>query len=221
MLFITLLATVAGLGVCAAADKPAPGPARGDTSDANLKLEAVLYMEKAAIKQVLGEEMTPGFYIVEVKITPVIGKKVNVSRDDFILRSDRDGQRATPYAPSQVAGSSVLMVKTGYSGGSVAMDDRGPSWGGIGGMPQRLPGNNPTVGNTASQESAVATVSPETGKTADSPLLVALKKRILEEKETETAIGGQLYFLVDGKQKVKDLELLYKTVNGRLSIRFR
>jgi hypothetical protein len=216
---LMVAAIVAGASV--AADPK--GIPRGEVGDSSLKIEATLHMDKASIKQALGEEMTPGIVLVAVKLAPTPGKKIAVSRDDFLLRSDRDGQKSTPYSPSQIAGSSVLTVRTGYSGGGIMSEDRGPAWGGLGGgRPQRMPGSaTPSVGNGASPEEVVANVDASEGKKSESPLMVALRKKILEEKDIEVPAEGQLYFLMDGKHKVKDLELLYKTSSGRLSIRFK
>ena len=50
---------------------------------------------------------------------------------------------------------------------------------------------------------------------------VALKSKILEEKETAAPIAGQLYFLLEGKHKPKQIELIVKTSAGPLSIRFK
>jgi hypothetical protein len=54
----------------------------------------------------------------------------------------------------------------------------------------------------------------------DNPLLEILKAKILPEKKTQEAVKGQLYFLLDGKHKLKDLELMYKNSGGRLILDF-
>ena len=51
-------------------------------------------------------------------------------------------------------------------------------------------------------------------------MLDVLKEKILQEKETETAVSGLLYFPME-KQKLKDLELIYTTPEGRLLLRFK
>ena len=202
-----------------AADK---GPPSGEASDKTVRLQATAYLDKASIKSVLGAAIVEGIVVVAVKLTPAEGQKLNLNRDDFLLRSDRDGQRSTPYSPSQIAGSSVLTVKTGYSGGGIRSEDRGPAWGGLGGgMPGRMPGSSPGIGNSAGTESAIATVETPEGKQKEDPLLAILKEKILPEKEIAQPAEGQLYFLMDGKHKPKDIELIYKTSAGRLSIRFK
>ena len=54
----------------------------------------------------------------------------------------------------------------------------------------------------------------------DNPLLEVLKAKILPEKKTQETVKGQLYFLLDGKHKLKDLELMYKNTGGRLILDF-
>lgn len=214
MRFAALFA-VCGLLAQAAENK---GLAHGEVSGKAVRVEATAYLDKVSIKQALGSELDQGIVIVEVKLTPSDGKKFTINRDDFLLRSDRDGQRATPYAPSQIAGNSTLRVKTGYGQAGVMQQNR-PTWGGIGGM--GYPQSGGGFGNSASTEEAVASVEPENGKQKENPLLKVLKEKILPEKEISEPTTGQLYFLLEGKQKPKDLELLVKTADGRLSIRFK
>lgn len=200
-----------------AADKAPPS---GEAVNKDARIQATLHIDKLAIKNAVGEELPPGIVVVDVKMSPTKGK-LAINRDDFLLRSDRDGQRATPYTPSQIAGAGVLVVNSTYSGGGVAQQSNGPIWGGLGGgMPGRMPGNGTGVGNTGSVTSASADVQ-NGGKSKADPLLAILEQKILPEKESAEPVSGQLYFLLEGKQKVKDIELLYKTSAGRLSVRFK
>ncbi|MEZ5400126.1 MAG: hypothetical protein R2729_10700 [Bryobacteraceae bacterium] len=210
------------LTAASAADKN--GPVRGEGFDKHVRLEATAYLDKASATDAVGMEMEDGFVVIEVKITPPAGEKLTIDRDDFLIRSDKDGQRGTPYSPTQIAGSSILVVKTGYNGGAVASERRGPSWGGLGGgMPRQMPVGGPSVvGNSAGTESATA-VAPEedASKEKTNPLLPVLEKKILPEKEIDGPVTGQLYFLMEGKHKPKQIELLYKTASGRVSVRFK
>jgi hypothetical protein len=52
------------------------------------------------------------------------------------------------------------------------------------------------------------------------PILDVLKEKILPEKETDAPVSGLLYFPME-KQKLKDLELIYKTPDGKLTLRFK
>ncbi|MBK5293400.1 MAG: hypothetical protein JJE04_17215 [Acidobacteriia bacterium] len=203
--------------LCLAAEKELP---KGEASGKKLKIEAIAYLDKSSIQQAVGPGMEEGIVVVEVKLIPAPGQKLNVVRDDFLLRSDNDGQRATPYSPSQIAGASVLRVNTRYGGGGVAAEDRGPVWGGLGGGMGRMPGSGGGFGNSAGTTEAVGAVQEASGKEKESPLLASLKEKVLPESEISQPAQGQLYFLMEGKQKVKHLELLYRGGGEKLSIRF-
>ena len=44
---------------------------------------------------------------------------------------------------------------------------------------------------------------------------------MLPDKETKEPVEGLLYFLLEGKNKAKDLGLLYKGPAGRLAMDFK
>ena len=58
-------------------------------------------------------------------------------------------------------------------------------------------------------------------KSPDSPLLKLLESKLLPDTETKEPVEGLLYFLLDGKNKPKDLGLLYKGAAGRLAMDFK
>lgn len=203
----------------------APGaekrPPTGLTSNENVELRAVAYLDKETIRQAVGADLDSGIVVVEVRVKPQPETKLKVNRDDFLLRSDKDGQKSQPFAPSQIAGSGYLVVSTRSSGGAGVMgEDRGPIWGGIGGPPRRAGGDGGAIGNTG-ESSAQASVAAGSKDVKENPLLAALASKILPEKETAEPLTGLLYFLLEGKHKPKDLELLYRGPAGRLSLRFR
>jgi hypothetical protein len=203
-------------------------PPAGSASNPVASVEAHLYVDREAMKTLVGQDPGPNIIIVEVALTPAKGKTVDVKLDDFLLRSDRDGQKSQPFTPTQIAGSTVMVISSqaGSQGGGMG-DNRGPVFGipgipGIGRRPQSLPGNQPTAGSaTADTSEAVASVDEKAGVAKESPLLIALKDKVLTEKETQEPVKGLLYFVIEDKHKVKDLELLYKTSAGRLSVRFK
>lgn len=209
-------AVMAAALLAGAAEK---GPPRGEGANKVVRIEAVAHLDKASIQQAVGSELDPGIVVVTVTVTPVGGEKLAIDRDDFLLRSDRDGQKSTPFSPTQIAGNSTLRVKTGYGGGGVMAQENRPVWGGLGGI--GFPSSGGGFGNAGSTEEAVASVEPETGKQKENPLLKVIREKILPEKEISEPVTGQLYFLLEGKHKPKDLELLYKTSAGRVSVRFK
>jgi hypothetical protein len=198
-------------------------PAVGQGENESVKLHAKVYTDKELIREVVGSDLDGHYVVVEVQATPRFGKELDVHRDDFLLRTDRDGERSTPFAPSQIAGRGSLVIsQRGGGGGGVMADDRGPIWGGYPGStdrPRRLGGEGSVVGNAGGQAESRADMN--TGaKDKDNPLLVTLRDKSLPEKKTAEPVGGLLYFPL-GKQKVKDLELIYSSPTGKVSVRFR
>jgi hypothetical protein len=214
---------VVPLSLVSAADKKLPIET---TSNELVEITVSALVDKDQIRQELGSELTAGIVVVRVRVRPLSEKPVKIDRDDFVLLSDKDGQRSTPYAPSQIAGGSTLVVtQTGTRGSMAGGQGNGPIWGGIpgtGGGPQRLPGNGGAVGGGPGVEGALeAKVEAGAKSDKENPLLAVLKEKVLPEKEVTDPVTGLLYFQIEGKVKPKDLELYYKTPGGKLAVRFR
>lgn len=210
---------LAAAGLCFAGEtKKLPA---GEYSNDDVEVKATLYASKEEVKELLGSDLGGGIVVVDMKITPRLAGKLRVSRDDFMLRSDRDGQRSQPFAPTQIAGQGVLVVSATGGNGTFMGDDRGPVWGGIGGgRPRRMGGDGGALGNSSSEVSNTARM--DTGaKDKPNPVLDVLKQRVLSEKETTEPLSGLLYFPMEGKHKTKDLELHYKGPAGKFSLRFK
>jgi hypothetical protein len=203
-----------------AADK---GPAVSQAANDDLALTATVYTGKDAVKEQLGSDLGGYFILVKVDLTPKGGKPIAISRDDFLLRSYKDGQKSQPFAPAQIAGRGALVVSSTGSGGMGA-DQGGPVWGpgpGMGGPPRRLPGQDGGFGSTtADTSSAQATVSTG-GMQKEDPILAVLKEKILPEKKTAEPVSGLLYFSLEGKHKPKDLVLQYNGPAGKLKLTFK
>jgi hypothetical protein len=217
MRFAVLLLALTSL--LAAADKKAP---IGQTSNDFVEIRADVINDKEAIKQKLGSDFGGFIVVVEVTVTPKDGQKLVLSRDDFFLRSDKDGQRSQPFAPTQIAGTGALRVRqTAGSGGAMA-ENNGPIWGGMGGgMPGRLPGSGGGIGNGVSDPGSTEATFESGVKNKENPVLATLKEKILPEKEITGPTQGLLYFPLEGKHKTKDLELSYKSKDGKLILRFK
>jgi hypothetical protein len=199
-------------------------PLTATNSDDAVEIRAVAYIEKEAIREAVGADLDPGIVVFEVHLRPQVDRKITVNRDDFLLRSDKDGQRSTPYAPAQIAGSSVLVVSTVSGRAAIAGEDRGPVWGGVGGTrPQRAGTDGASLGNSGSTQSAKATVLAGEKDKAGKPntTLDLLTRKALPEGETADTRSGLLYFMLEGKHKPKDLELIYRSPLGRISMRFK
>lgn len=205
---------LAVVAACLGADKKTP---EGTVSNSALEIAAKLYADKDDIKKILGSDLDGYFTLVDVRMAPKAGSKLAVTRDDFVLRSDKDGQRASPFHPSQIAGSAVLVVSSSGRG-STSAEQGGTVWGPpLGGPPTRIGTGAPTIGNSPGTSQA----SSASEKTREDPLLTVLKEKVLAEKEIAEPLSGLLFFLLEGKHKPRELELLYKGPAGRLSLRFR
>jgi hypothetical protein len=202
-----------------AADKKT-GPAKADNDD--VALTGVVASGKDAAAKLLGLDPGMDLIIVDLKIEPKSDVKVKVSRDDFTLISRRDGQRSQAMHPSQIAGSSSLVVSSrgpGSSGG-IMNQNRGPIWGGMpgtGDRPRRIGGDGEAAGPVDPGETTATAV---TDKSQENPLLTALRQKELPVAELAEPASGLLYFIFDGKHKVKDLELMYKGAGGTLILDF-
>jgi hypothetical protein len=154
-----------------------------------------------------------------VKLSPRGDAKIKIDLDDFTLISRNDGQRSQPLAPSQIAGSGALVVvpgQQGGGGGGMMNPNRGPIWGGMpgtGSRPRRIGGDGET-GAVAAPTATQATVDSG-GRTSENPIMDLLKEKALPQKETNEAVSGLLYFFLEGKHKLKHLEMLYKSPAGR------
>jgi hypothetical protein len=196
----------------AAADKKLPIE---DTSTDQLAISANAIIDRDQIKQELGYDLGADIVVVRVALRVVSDKPVQVSHDDFLLISDKDGQRSEPYEPGQIAGADSLTVTpNGMRKGGTG---RNPGLGGIslGGI-----GIGGGMGNSKGTESPDVKVEAKRDDTPN-PLLAVLNEKILPEKEITDKISGLLYFQIVGKVKPKDLELHYKGPAGRMALRFK
>lgn len=213
--------------------KPAPyvPPILGSAADGKVSIEAIAYLDHGEMTRVLGHDPGPGFLIVEVKFKPAPGETIQLDRDDFLLRSDRSGEKSRPLEAAQIAGTSVMVIGSqGGTQGTTQADDRRMPGGIPGGIPggtnpdgspqsMPMPNQSPGLGSaTADTSSATATIE-ERGK-ANTPLLTALKSKILPSGEIDKEVSGLLYFQIEGRQRPKDIELIYRKAPPRVSIRF-
>jgi hypothetical protein len=215
-----LFFVASGCATFAADEKIPTGRVTGETA----RLDATLISGKEAVAKAVGSDLGGSIVIIDLKLTPQGEKPIRISRDDFTLKSDNDGQRSQPFAPSQIAGRGALIVSSTASGSGHVDNRRGPIWGGApgtSGMPGRLPGDGPTAGSATADVSDAKATIVEGNRMEENPLLATLKERILPEKETSEAVSGLLYFHMEGKHKPKHLQLWYQSPSGKLILRFQ
>lgn len=203
-------------------------PITGEGQDQKIKIEAQVWLDRAEMKQATGVDPGEGFLIVKVKVSPGKGEVLNLNRDDFLLRSDRDGQRSRPLEPTQIAGSSVMVISSrAGSQGEVMSQRRRVPMGlpvptgdprGVPGQGLPMPNETPVVGSaTADTSEAQASFEDKKGNNA---LLELLKQKQMQEGELKEPAEGLLYFQIEGKHKVKHLELVYRKAPPRVHLRF-
>jgi len=193
--------------------------ARGENE--SVVITATLYARPEAVKEMLGSDLGGHYIVVALEVAPRFGKVVAINRDDFVLKSDKDGEKSGPFAPSQIAGRGAMVIRqTGGSGATGMHDNDGPIVGGYPGSigpPRRIGGNG--VGDAGAPEGAEA--KTRTGAhEKDDPMLGVLKEKELPETKTDKPVSGLLYFPME-KQKVKDLELRYVPSDDKITMRFR
>jgi len=193
--------------ILSAADKKLP---IDETSNDLLDISVSAPLDKDQIKQELGSDLGDDIVAIRLTARPVSDKPVQLSLDDFLLISTKDGQRSEPYAPGQLAGSDSLSVTNGRSG---LGDHRARPSIGFGGF---------GIGGGGSSTPPPPDVKvKESHDEKENPLLAALNAKMLPEKEITEATSGLLFFQLVGKVKAKDLELRYKGPSGKMALRFR
>lgn len=195
------------LALCLPAAKKTVGTARGENED--LILNVTLYIDTAGVKELIGEDLGGHYIVADVKVQPKYTKDITIDRDDFQLRTDKDGERTKPLAPSQIAADGLVLHRTGGPGGLGEERPRGWSIGmGGGGMGTARP----------TQPADVKTTMETGGK--QNPLKKVLDAKVLPEGQTDQPTSGLLYFPMEN-QKLKDLELTYGGRENLVRMRFK
>lgn len=181
---------------------------KGENED--LRVIVTLYLDPADIKELVGSDLEGHYFVADVKVEPKYGKTVLVDRDDFLLRTDKDGEKAKPFAASQVAGKGGLVL-------SQVTDNTGvgsPGWSGATGVVLRGIG----VGSGDVDKSRPQVKSQK--QEPDNPLKKTLDEKCLPNVKTDKPVAGLLYFPME-KQKMKDLELTYGGKENQITLRFK
>jgi hypothetical protein len=196
------------------ADKKMPSMARGENLD--LILSVTLYDDPVLVKSLLGNDLEGHYIVADVKVDPKYGKDIIIDRDDFVLRTEKDGEKTAPFAASQITGKGALILTQtkGPPAASPGMVLGGPlvlSGPGLGGG-----GDKAKDGQPRELPQADGPQKPA----QDDPLKKLLDDKILPEKKTSEPVSGLLYFPME-KQKRRDLELDYGGRENRITLRFK
>src|SRR3954453_13078090 len=103
-----VLALALSVALHAAPKKGSVASAKAENED--LMLTVTLHIDPADIQELIGNDLGGHYMVAEVKVEPKFGKDILLDRDDFQLRTDKDGEKANPYAGSQIAGTGALII---------------------------------------------------------------------------------------------------------------
>jgi hypothetical protein len=195
------------------AAKKTTATARGENDD--LILNVTIYIDSASVNEALGADLGGHYIVAQVKVEPKYTKEITIDRDDFVLRTDKDGDHTTPMAPSEVAGrGGLVLTRTNGPGGQGAERSRGWSIGGMG-----MGGGGAGRGG-GPENTGVKASSEKTDSDKENPLKQLLDAKVLPEKKIEESTTGFLFFPMEN-QKMKDLELVYGGKENRIRMRFK
>jgi hypothetical protein len=175
-------------------------------------LTVTLYLDPSDVERLVGDDLDKHFILAEVKFEPRNGKEALVDRDDFVLRTDSNGARTTPFAPSQIAGSSPMILREVSEGEAKAAASAGPF-----GFPGRKRTESKKSDDSKKSKDAEAPVRPADKEKA---LEQALKQKELPQNKTSQPVSGLLYFGME-KQKMKDLSVTYGPKDDLITLRFK
>ena len=189
----------------------------------DVEIIARLLADKQAVISSVGSDLQRQYVVVELTVTPRGGYPVTLNREDFLLRSERDNERATADSPDRVAGGAVLVLggtggaRRAYSEAGDPVFTGGLPGVGIDGRPRRIGAQDNTYGGGGEAGDSTVTAA----KKEETPLLSALKQKELPLGETRKPVKGYLYFSVDPQQKAKNFHLHYKGPRESCEMRFK
>lgn len=188
------------------------------------EVRARLVRERAEIQGVAGDSLEGEVVLVELRVRPLYGSRLEFRRDDFLLRARNNNDTSPARSPERIAGSAVLDLsakRTSSSGSVFADNTNAPVWGGVpgtGGRPRRL-GLPPNAagGGSAGEQTQSVKQRRQSGNPVLDRLLGAELPLVAEDKP----VKGYLYFEIPARTKRKHLELSYDGPLGDFLIEFK
>ncbi len=192
----------------------------------DMEVKVRLVRDLKEIEQLVGGDLDKEFILTEVEIKPLYGAKIELKRDDFLLRTYRNNDTSVAQSPERIAGGAELVLGKGKSVnvGVHTQNQNGIPVGGFPGTgtrPRRIGGNDTIVGGgVGSPDSADGKARNKEEKPGDD-LLANLKARELPVGEVDDIVHGYLYFQLNPKEKPKHLTFNYEGSAGEFQISFK
>ena len=187
----------------------------------DVEISARLLVTKEAVIEAVGADLRRQYSIVELTVKPRGNYPVTLSRDDFLLRSERDNERSTAESPERIAGSNVLVVTEAgatHAGSAPSSNTNIP---GLGRLRRKKKAQQKADDPDKKDEDQGAAAEPPPTPAGDDALVKTLLAKELPMGETAKPVSGYLYFAVSPQQKAKNFWLHYKGPGGECEIRFK
>jgi len=191
--FAVLLLMSVGIAMDAfAAEKKRP---QGHGENEIVALSATI-LSQEHVELEFGTGFHGSYTVLEVRLTPK-GQAMEVNLDDFILRSESDGDHSGPLAAAQIVDGGALVIKRTYS-------------------PRTNAAADPLIAGTKVEMKD----DLSKGVSGTPEMIEALKKRILKEGQITEPESGLLFFPLE-KKRPGSLVLSYAAPGGKLRIQFK
>lgn len=191
----------------------ADGPIWRSVQLEDAAFNARLVRDVEEITRLLGNDLDHEYILIELDVKPLYNSNIQLTRDDFVLRSYRDGDRSFAQSPDRIAGEAVLVLNEGRArqSGNVFSQEQtlGTQGGGV--TPGVLGGGAGTVVETK--------ISAE--RQQETTLVGRLQHLELAMGPTRAQVRGYLYFQLNPKNKPKHLVLNYEGSAGECKIPFK
>lgn len=189
----------------------------------DVEFRARLIHEPGQIEALLGDKLDNEFMLVEIELKPFYGRKLQLDRNDFTLRSRADNESSHAQSPSRIAGSAVFSLEQKRTGGGGVFGQSNDPLiiGGVpgtGSTPRRIDRVPNTIGSGGGGTSEVTV--RQTESSAPETLEGRLERLELPFEPTDQDVRGYLYFQVDPKHKLKRLVFYYDGVHGEFQHQF-
>ena len=179
----------------------------------DVALSARLVRDREEITRLVGNDLDGEYVLIELDVKPLYNENVQLIRDDFVLRSYRNGDQSFAQSPDRIAGEAVLVINEGRARSAGDVFSQEPTLGTDTG------GVTPGVLGAGAGSAVETKVSAETRE--ETTLIGRLRKLELAMGPTRIQVRGYLYFQLNPKHKLKHFVLDYDGSAGECTIPFK